>query len=116
MAKKVESKFLVIEATAKEFMNIGFGIGPIEDLGVINGGVFAGFSVINIEGGKEMCCDYCNSDIKAEDVCYYVAVLNQVLCKKCFEDWHRRAKFYPEDALFEKRNYERVVSQLDMAK
>ena len=116
MAKKVDSKFLVIEATAEEFMNIGFGGGPVEDLGIVAGGVFAGFSMISIGGGERMCCDVCNKDIKAEDTCYYVAVLNQVMCKKCFEGWHRSAKFYPEDVPFEKRNFENIQHKLEVAR
>lgn len=116
MAKKVESKFLIIEATAQEFMTAGFGAGPVTDCGVIAGGVFDGFSMISVGVGERMVCDNCNSEIKKDDTCYYVAVLNQVMCKECFEGWHKYAKFYPEDVPFEKRNYDRVAGQLDIAR
>jgi len=116
MAKKIESKFLVIEATGEEFMSIGFGCGQVQDLGVVNGGVFDGFSVINVEPGGMMCCDNCNTGILPADTCYYVAVLNQVMCKDCFESWHKYAKYYPEDVPFEKRNYDRVAGKLDIAR
>lgn len=113
MAKKVESKFLIIEATAQEFMDAGFGAGPVTDCGVLTGGIFAGFSMISVGGGERMICDYCNDEIKAEDTCYYVAVLNQVMCKECFERWHASAKYYPEDVDFEKQNFQRTQDMLE---
>ena len=116
MAKKVNSKFLLIEATASEFMSAGFGGGPVTDCGVVVGGVFDGFSMISVAGGERMVCDWCNDEIKAEDTCYYVAVLNQVMCKKCFEQWHATAKYYPEDARIEQRNYENTVKKLETAR
>ena len=115
MAKKVESKFLIIEATAQEFMDAGFGAGPVTDCGVLTGGIFAGFSMISVGGGERMICDYCNDEIKAEDTCYYVAVLNQVMCKDCFERWHQSAKYYPEDVDFEKQNFQRTQDMLAAA-
>jgi hypothetical protein len=114
MARRIESKFLVIEATGEEFMNIGFGAGPVQDLGVIDGGVFAGFSLLNIEPGGRMCCDDCNREITAEDTCYYVAVLNQVMCKECFERWHQSAKYYPEDVPYEEKNFDRNARKLGL--
>ena len=115
MAKQVDSRFLIIEATASEFMSAGFGGGPVTDCGVMVGGVFDGFSMISIAGGERMVCDWCNDEIKAEDTCYYVAVLNQVMCKKCFEQWHASAKYYPEDVPVEKRNFQRTQEQLAAA-
>lgn len=32
---------------------------------------------------------------------YLVPVLNHWMCSKCFEDWSKRAKHYPEDDHFE---------------
>lgn len=116
MAKKVESKFLIIEATAQEFMDAGFGAGPVTDCGVLTGGIFAGFSMISVGGGERIICDYCNDEIKAEDTCYYVAVLNQVMCKECFERWHKSAKYYPEDVDFEKQNFQRTQDMLEAAR
>lgn len=115
MAKKFQSKFLIIEATASEFMNAGFGAGPVTDCGLISGGVFDGFSMIDVGTGEKIICDYCNSEVKAEDTCYYVSVLNQIMCKDCFERWHASAKYYPEDARIEQKNYEYIVSKLEAA-
>ena len=114
MARRIESKFLVIEATAKEFMEIGFGGGPVEDCGVIASGVFAGFSMLNVCGGERIICDNCNTEITAENTCYYVAVLNQVMCKDCFERWHRSAKYYPEDVPYETENFDRNARKLGL--
>ena len=59
-----------------------------------------------------MCCDNCNSGILPSDTCYYVAVLNRIFCKECFEDWHQRATYYQEDEPSERRNYAVTASKL----
>ena len=48
-------------------------------------------------------CDFCFAN--AENG-YYVAVLNQWLCKECYEKWLKTADYYPEDSRVEIRNYE----------
>lgn len=40
----------------------------------------------------------------------YIPVLNKWYCKKCFEDWKKRAKFYPDDVKFEENNIQYVIS------
>ena len=47
-------------------------------------------------------CDFCTD---SPEVGYYVAVINQWLCKDCYEEWYERAEHYPEDIKFEERNY-----------
>lgn len=47
-------------------------------------------------------CDGCLSSPEGG---YYVAVLNQWLCKNCYEEWYSNAVFYPEDRGVEIRNY-----------
>lgn len=116
MAKKVESKFLVIEASGSEFLAAGLGGGPIEDCGVVTSGMFEGFRLINVGTGGYLVCDYCNSEIKAGDTCYYVAVLNQVMCKDCFVRWHNSAKYYPGDVPIEKENYDRITRKLEVSR
>ena len=115
MAKLLKSKFLIIEGKGSEFMSAGFGGGNVSDLGVINSGVFAGFSVINVEPGGVLVCDYCNSCIAPDDTCYFVAVLNCIYCKACFERWHIRAKHYSEDDIYERRHYMYAKSMLENA-
>ena len=109
MAKVIESQFLVIEAKAEEFMKIGFGYGEVQSVGVIGDGSFEGFSMISvIPSGEDLCCDDCNDDIEASETCYYIAVLNQVFCKECFEHWHSTATFYPEDRAYEQRHFDNI--------
>lgn len=48
-------------------------------------------------------CDFCAN---SPEVGYYVAVINQWLCKDCYEKWHERAEYYPEDSKIETRNYQ----------
>ena len=115
MAKLLKSKFLIIEGKGSEFMSAGFGGGDVSDLGVIDSGVFAGFSVINVEPGGVLVCDFCNDSIGPDDTCYFVAVLNCIYCTKCFERWHESAKHYKEDDIYEQRHFLYVKAQLQRA-
>lgn len=64
--------------------------------------IHAGFGV-----GYELVCDNCNDaffiDDKAE--LYYIAVLNMVFCKDCYEEWVNKATYYPEDAAYELKRF-----------
>ena len=54
-------------------------------------------------------CDECNT---APGSGYLVPVLNHWMCDKCYEDWQRRAKRYPEDDPIEQKNaryYEAMI-------
>lgn len=76
---KCEKGFLVITFTPEEAKTIGFGI-------------------------EEGClCIECNNIIK--DTIYYIAVLNDVMDEKCFNEWLKDAIHYSEDARFENWNY-----------
>jgi len=72
-----------------------------------------GFKVIEIsrselvgrlaEYGSVGICDSCGStDING----FYIAVLNQWFCPKCYEEWMKRAVYYHEDADFENSRFE----------
>ena len=52
------------------------------------------------------CIGVCDSCMESPEVGYYVAVLNQWFCKKCYEEWLQRAERYQEDIPYEERNYE----------
>lgn len=54
----------------------------------------------------------CDSCFATPDVGYYVAVLNQWFCKKCYEKWLETADYYPEDSRVEIRNYEYYKKKL----
>lgn len=113
MAHKFDiANFLVIEAKAKDFLSIGFGAGGEMSEGTIEGGVFDGFIMLSFEGGKYMVCDGCIREIGDDEPCYYVAVLNYVLCKECFTEWSATAKYYSSDAPYELRHYEQTKSDL----
>ena len=76
MAKQIEfKKFLIIECTDLEIHNACGGPGI---------------------------CDNCNDSSMTG---YYIAVLNRWLCPECFERWKRYAKWYPEDAEIENKNF-----------
>ena len=47
-------------------------------------------------------CDNCCSKPRKG---VYVAVLNRWFCIGCYEEWHGRARRYPEDARIEEKNY-----------
>lgn len=55
---------------------------------------------------KYGCQGICDSCICIPDKGYYVAVLNQWLCKDCFDEWYSDAVRYQEDIPIEKKNYE----------
>ena len=78
MAKKVDNEkgFLVIEVSAAE---------------------------LSAKAGGYGICDYCNTPAEKG---YYIAVLNQWYCPKCYDEFCKRAKYYQEDTGTEKRNYE----------
>lgn len=57
--------------------------------------------------GTNICiCDYCGKPCLPSDKGYYIAVLNQWKCEKCFESFKESAKYYPEDKPYEDRNFE----------
>lgn len=78
-----KSKFLIIEMTPEEAKSLGFGI-------------------------PEGClCMHCNEIIK--DTIYYIAVLNDVMDIHCLEQYLMHAKWYPEDAMIEQRNFYNII-------
>ena len=49
--------------------------------------------------GGACICDYCNEDTTDES--YLIPVLAKCYCKKCFDRWEQRCKFYKEDLPYE---------------
>ena len=75
-----------------------------------------GFKVIKVSmvdcahmGGMGI-CDWCNDGILSDG--YFVAVLDSVMCRKCYEDWCSRAEYYEEDSDFEARNFNHMKKVL----
>lgn len=57
-------------------------------------------------------CMRCNDIIKKE--AYYVAVLNDVMDKECYEKWLKHAKHYSDDKPFEDRNFNYYKGELGL--
>lgn len=94
MARKFKNdKFLVIEGTEAEFAAIGFG-----------------FQVQFV--GRILVCDHCNEQIAGRK-CYYIPVLNGVMCEECFSNWIETAEHFPEDDHYEKVHFDGVRDKLD---
>ena len=114
MAKVYESEFKIIEATPEEFLAIGLGGSNEVTVSKIEEGPLAGFTHVSIAGGGFIICDFCNTDVTPNgEPVYYVAVLNQILCKKCMESFINNQHPYEEDKVYENRNFERVKSMLE---
>ena len=84
MAKQVIGKngHLCIEMTINEAIDkCGFGI-PFD---------------------RECFCDNCNTTLfeGQNEPVYYIAVLNMLYCKDCFDDYIENAPYYEEDKDFE---------------
>lgn len=89
MARKIEAgKFLVIECTAGELMNA--------------------------VGSSYVICDDCCKPCLPSEKGYYIAVLNQWFCKESYERWLGGARWYPEDAHVELKNYDFYAPRLGL--
>lgn len=55
-------------------------------------------------------CMYCNNEITNE--IYYIAVLNDLMCKTCYEKWINQATRYYEDLEIEKSNFNKIWNML----
>ena len=83
MAKIVDNNkgFKVICMNNDEAANLGFGIVP-----------------------GDCICMRCNNII--QDEIYYVAALNDVMCKSCYEKWYANATHYADDTKYENRYFD----------
>lgn len=55
-------------------------------------------------------CAKCNDLIEGD--LYYIAVLNDVMSKECYEKWYESAINYAEDRIIENRNYNYIIDNL----
>lgn len=97
MAKKIIGKngHLCIEMTMDEALHkCGFGI-PSDKICV---------------------CDTCNEVLfeEQDEPVYYIAVLNMLFCKDCFDDYIENSPYYEEDKISEKINYIRYAEILNL--
>ena len=96
MAKQIIGKkgHLCIQMTVDEAVNeCGFGIPDTEAV-----------------------CDNCNEILfeEQDDPVYYIAVLNMLFCKDCFDDYIENSPYYEEDKICEKNNYNRYAKLLNL--
>lgn len=57
-----------------------------------------------IDGSGACICMRCDKGCLSGDI-YYIAVLNDTMCKNCYEKWVKSAKRYAEDIPIENRNF-----------
>ena len=56
-------------------------------------------------------CDWCGKGVGPG---YFVAVLNSVMCGKCYENWMLRAQRFEEDREFEEDNFNYMKERLGL--
>lgn len=83
MAKIVNNDkgFKVISLSIEDAASLGFGL----------------------YGSGACVCMHCNNIIKGD--IYYIAVLNDVMDKECYDEWYKGATRYTEDIPIENRNF-----------
>lgn len=91
MARIVQNDkgFKVIALSHKEGEKVGWGLWTRSE-----------------DNTKDEChflCMHCNHYIKGE--LYYIAVLNDVMDKECYEAWYVGARHYSDDVFIENRNF-----------
>lgn len=107
-----EKGFLIVAGKASDFLAIGCGFGGGIEETVMTAGDFEGFKQITVKGGKKLCCDGCMHLFKPDDEVFFVAVLNRILCKGCFDDFYEFAVWHNSDKRIEERNYKNIISSL----
>lgn len=97
MAKQVIGKngHLCIEMTMTEAIDI-FGFG--------------------IPSDREALCDDCNKRLfeGQEEPVYYIACLNMLFCKNCFDDYIENVPYFEEDKDFEIEHYNYYAKILNL--
>lgn len=88
---KNDKGFKVISLSIKDAASLGFGL----------------------YGSGACVCMHCNKGCLSGDI-YYVAVLNDTMCKDCYEKWYKSAVNYPEDRQYEERFFQRVAKSLGL--
>lgn len=98
MAKiyKNDREHLVIQMNAREATELNFGI-PVTGL-------------------NNIClCGTCNQECKPEDI-YYIAGINEVMCKDCIEDYVKNMNHYTDEdsSKYELAHFNNVAERLNM--
>lgn len=88
---KNDKGFKVISLSTEDAASIGFGL----------------------YGSGACVCMHCNKDCLSGDI-YYIAVLNDTMCKDCYEEWLKDAVKYADDAPYEEQNFNRYKEALGL--
>lgn len=69
-----------------------------------------------IPSDRESLCDNCNERLfeEQEDPVYYIAVLNMLFCKDCFDDYIENTPYYEEDKEYELNTYNHYAKLLNL--
>jgi hypothetical protein len=87
-----DKNFLIIEMNGAEASGLGFGV---EIPGCLNA----------------IICGGCNSQIEHKDI-YYIAGINEVMCKDCVEDYVKNMSHYTDiDSLKYEINHFNIIAQ-----
>ena len=87
-----DKNFLIIQMNGAEASDLGFGM---EITGCLN-------SIV---------CGTCNTSIEHKDI-FYVAGINEVLCKDCVEDYTKNMSHYTDnDSLKYEINHFNIIAQ-----
>ena len=64
----------------------------------------------------EALCDNCNTllTLEQKEPVYYIAVLNMLFCKDCFDDYIENTPYYEDDKEYEKNNYNYYAKILNL--
>lgn len=57
-------------------------------------------------------CGKCNQIVETDY--YYIAVLNDIYCKKCIKEFLSYSPYYPQDSEFENRRFESIKTILGL--
>lgn len=71
---------------------------------------------IEIPGLNNLClCDTCNNECKPEDI-YYIAGINEIMCKDCVEDYVDNMNHFNDDnsIQYEINHFNAVAKKLNM--
>lgn len=71
------------------------------------------FGII-FDGEELLICDNCNDLIVEEKELYYVACMNRLFCKKCYEEWYINATRYKEDIPYEEKYFNTYAKLLNL--
>lgn len=64
-------------------------------------------------GSGACVCMHCNKGCLSGDI-YYIAVLNDTMCKDCYEEWLKDAVKYTDDAPIEDENFQYYKKKLNL--